>query len=93
MNTITNDHGQSVLAVGAPGSIERVKVEYPKLIARLNTLYHEACDSPGRAVDEAVQMIRDAGITSYLETNSLLAASDYSLERSGSVTALVMGVA
>ncbi len=35
MNTLINDLGEEVTAVGAPGSIERVKVEYPNLIQAL----------------------------------------------------------
>ncbi len=34
-NHIVNDRGETVLAVGAPGSIERLKVEHPKLISEL----------------------------------------------------------
>ena len=36
MNVIKNDFGDWVEAVGCPGSIERMKVEYPKLISELN---------------------------------------------------------
>ena len=35
MNYITNDKGESVIAVGAPGSIARVKAKYPALIYRV----------------------------------------------------------
>ena len=93
MNHVTDDYGRSVVAVGAPGGIERVKVERPKLIERLNSLYFQSYGSPGRAVDEAVDMIRAAGIRSELETVSLLKASHYGEERPGSVTDLVCSIA
>lgn len=34
-NHILNDRNQTVLAVGAPGSVERAKCEHPALIERL----------------------------------------------------------
>lgn len=89
-NSIKNDRGVFVCAVGAPGSIERVKLEYPDLIDRLNLLYYQSFDAYGRAVDKAIQLIRDAGIKSELETRSLLSASAYSLEPDGSVTKLLI---
>jgi len=89
MNHVIDDYGRIVVAVGAPGSIERAKVERPKLIDRLNSLYFQAYDFPGRAVDCAVEMIRAAGIRSELETASILKASAYGEERPGSVTDLV----
>ncbi len=92
MNQTKNDSGQWVDAVGAPASVERVKVEYPALIDRINSLYFQSCGSPGRAVDEAVQMIRDAGIKGTLETRSVLLASAYSQEGPGSVTQLVSSI-
>lgn len=39
MNTVTNDKGETVLAVGAPGSLERVKVEWPALINKIKNVY------------------------------------------------------
>jgi hypothetical protein len=92
VNKVKDDFGQWVEAVGAPASVERVKVERPKLLDRINNLYFQAFDSPGRAVDEALRMIRDAGIRSELETRSLLSASAYSQEGPGSVTQLVMSM-
>jgi hypothetical protein len=72
VNHVTNDKGVSVIAVGAPGSLARVKVEYPRLIERLNALYN------GEAkLDVAIEEIRSKGITSELETNSLIEASHY----------------
>jgi hypothetical protein len=93
MNHVTDDYGRTAVAVGAPGSIERAKIERPKLIDRLNSLYFQAYDSPGRAVDCAVEMIRAAGIRSELETASILKASAYGEERPGSVTDLVCSIA
>ena len=93
MNHTTNDYGQSVIAVGAPGSIERAKVERPRLIERLNGLYFNAYESPGRAVDEAVEMIRAEGITDERETATLLKVSHYGEEQPGSVTDLVCRIA
>ena len=93
MNHVTDDYGRIVVSVGAPGSIERVKVERPKLIDRLNSLYFQAYNSPGRAVDCAVEMIRAAGIRSELETASVLKASHYGEEIPGSVTDLVCSFA
>ena len=93
MNHAVDDYGRTVISVGAPGSIERVKVERPKLIDRLNSLYYQAYESHGKAVDEAVEMIRAAGIRSELETASVLLASNYGEEMQGSVTALVCSLA
>jgi hypothetical protein len=31
-NHVTNDRGENVVAIGAPGSLERVKCERPELI-------------------------------------------------------------
>lgn len=93
MNHVTNDYGKTVPAVGAPGSIERVKVERPKLIDQLNSLYFRAYESPGRAVDEAVEMVRAAGIRSELEAMSVLKASHYGEEKPGGVTDIVLSLA
>lgn len=92
MNYTEDDYGRRVVAVGAPGSIERMRCERPQLIDRLNSLYWQAHESPGRAVDEALALIRRAGVDNPLETNSILLASDYSLESNGTVTALLLAV-
>lgn len=97
VNHITNDKGEDVIAVGAPGSFERIKAEHPKLIERLNYIYWSARadGSPGRRIDEAIKEIREAGIEDGRTTNLLLLASDYSLdkERDGlSVFDLVIAV-
>ncbi len=77
MNHIINDYGQTVIAVGAPGSIARVTVEYPKLINRLNSLWLSSYSTSTRCIDEAIEMIRNEGINSTLETNSILQVSHY----------------
>lgn len=92
MNKVKNDRGEWVTAVGAPGSLERVKVERPTLIERLDSLYWMSHECHGKCVDEAIELIRANGIRSELETRSLLMASAYSLENDGSVTKLVMSI-
>lgn len=77
MNHITNDRGETVIAVGAPASVARVQVERPRLIERLNSIFFQECDSPARALDEAIEAIRAEGIKSPLETSSLLKASHF----------------
>jgi len=90
MNYTENDRGEMVIAEGSPGSEKRMSVESPALIQRLNDLWMARHGSPGRGVDEAIEMIRKAGIQGALETSSLLACSYYGKERKGSVTDLVM---
>jgi hypothetical protein len=82
MNYVVNDLGKSVIAVGAPGSIMRARVERPNLLQRLNVHYWDAKAHclPGAGIDGALELIRQAGVNSSLETNSILAASDYSEE-------------
>jgi hypothetical protein len=90
MNYVTDDWGRSVPAIGAPGSVARVACERPKLLGQLNALYFQSHDSPGRAVDEALELIRKNGISSAMETASLLKASNYGSEGEGSVTSMVL---
>jgi len=93
MNHIINDKNESVIAIGAPGSFERVKVEFPALIEKLNNLYWACYECYGHSVDEAVEIIRTAGIKNPMETNNLLLASDYSQDvGKGSATDLVLVV-
>ena len=35
MNHTTNDRGETVIAVGAPGSVARIRVEHPVLLERI----------------------------------------------------------
>jgi hypothetical protein len=81
VNYVKNDLGENVLAVGAPGSIARVKQEYPKLISELNNLYWIAQEDYGQGIDQAVELIRNAGIKGSLETNSILEASRYGMTK------------
>lgn len=39
MNYIKNDKGEMVIAVGAPGSLARLRCQYPKLRERVNVLW------------------------------------------------------
>ena len=94
MRYLTDDYGRSVISVGAPGSIERAKAQYPRLIDRINSLYWQAEGCPGRGVDEALDMIRADGIKNGLETNSILLSTMYK-EQCGkwSVTDLIIAAA
>jgi hypothetical protein len=64
---IVNDAGEIVHAVGATGSLESVKVEYPRLIAKLR----------GKSDAEALQILREHGPFSPLATQSLLEAAGF----------------
>lgn len=88
MNYVTDDYGRSVISVGAPGSIERIKCERPKLLARVNSQWDT--ELYGHGIDYALKEIRDAGISDPSETTTILKASYFALERPGSVTDLVM---
>lgn len=92
VNHVVNDKGETVIAIGAPGSVARAKVQWPALIENLNRLYASAYESHGRAVDEAIEMIRAAGVKGRMETDSILMASDYSNETPGSITSLVRSI-
>lgn len=72
MNHLFNDRGQRVIAVGAPGSRERVKCEYPALIEELTALR-----ARGKGTESAIRMIRRAGARGMLEYESLLAEAGY----------------
>jgi len=72
VNSVKNDRGEYVIAIGAPGSIARVKVEYPKLIDRINSLWNQQAGQ-----DEAIEAIRDAGIKDRMTTTHLMEASHY----------------
>lgn len=77
MNYVINDRGQPVIAVGAPGSVERVTVERPELLERLNKLRIQAYGSPGHGLDAAIELIRAVGVRSEMETSALVQASNY----------------
>lgn len=72
-NYTLNDKGQEVLAIGAPGSIVRVQVEYPSLIEKINSFWFQFAEGNYRqGIPEVIDMIREAGITSHLETESII---------------------
>ena len=67
-----NDKGQSVLSIGAPGSPARVRVQYPALIERLNSVHVQE----GNLAD-CIDEIRRAGITDNMTTRSLIEVSRF----------------
>jgi len=89
MNHVTNDRGATVLAVGAPNSIARIQTAYPELIDRLNALFDQAYECYGKALDEAIGLIRAANIRDERETLNILEASHYGTMTDGSVMGLV----
>jgi len=66
-NYITNDRGETVIAVGAPASRARVEVEYPVLIGEIDELYALGADYL-----EAERLIRGRGITSEYEIQAIM---------------------
>ena len=71
-NHVKNDFGKDVQAIGAPGSEDRVKVEYPNLISKINNIYFM---TEGKRQDEAIELIRESGIRDRLTTTSLMNVS------------------
>ena len=67
MNHITNDKGELVIAIGAPGSIARAEVEHPLKIETINEMYAQGAEK-----EEAIQFLIDNGIKSQLERDSIL---------------------
>lgn len=65
MSTIKNDRCETVLAIGAPGSIERVKVQYPSLIQKIQN-----CRSIYKMHEQA--LLRDAKISDEMTRQSIL---------------------
>ena len=63
-----------------------------EIVDRLNEIFWENYDGPGRGVDQAIEEIRIRGIADYEKTGQLLKASCYGKERPGSVTSLVLAV-
>jgi len=92
MNHIVDDRGATVLAIGAPNSIARIQVTYPELIGRLNALFDQAYECPGKALDEALGLIRASNIRDERETLNILEASQYGTMTDGSVMGLVRRV-
>jgi hypothetical protein len=48
VNYLTNDRGETVIAVGAPGSVERARVEWPAIIEYLDN----GCFDPGVSYED-----------------------------------------
>lgn len=92
MNYIENDKGEIVIAVGEPGSPKRMETQYPKLIHSLNYLHESSYDVAGRAIDKAVEMIRDAGVSDYKDTSTILSLTRYGKEPGGSVASMVIRI-
>lgn len=72
MNCLFNDRGQRVIAVGAPGSRERVKCEWPALLDEL-----QALRARGKGTESALRQIRAAGARGMVEYESLLLEAGY----------------
>ena len=72
MNSLFNDRGVRVVAVGAPGSRERVRCEYPALIAEL-----QERRGKGKTAAAALGAIRKAGVRGITEYESLLLEAGY----------------
>jgi hypothetical protein len=66
VNHVQNDKGEHVIAVGAPGSVARVKVEFPALLEAI----------AGDDDEDALVEIKRRGITAPLEIESLLSARE-----------------
>lgn len=66
-NHITNDAGELVIAIGAPGSIARAEVEYPNKIAAIDEMY-----ARGGERDEAIKFLKESGINSEMERESIM---------------------
>lgn len=82
MNYVVNDLGKAVVAIGAPGSVQRVAVERPALIISLN--FYALCGFPTKDGDfdpfpeeAAIELIKQHGITSALEIESILQNTYY----------------
>ena len=75
MNHVRNDRGQLVTAVGAPGSEERLRCEYPALIERLTLAKQE-----GKSAIVARRAIRREGIQTMLEIQTMLILLGYDPE-------------
>lgn len=74
MNYVVNDRGDLVPAIGAPASIERMVVERPALIQKVNTMENVAL---------ALTLIKASGVSCTLEAESILMASKHRHEIEG----------
>ena len=89
MNHITNDFGVDVIAVGAPGSIARMRCQWPSLLNSINAMFFD--EGPGRNIDDALEAIKYVGVPKE-DWNAVLIASYYGTEGPGTVTELVLRV-
>lgn len=76
MNKVRNDRGEWVTAIGAPGSLERIKVERPVLIAKIR---HYAAQLQAAGVspmtEGLMRTIANAeGVNAEIEVRALLRA-------------------
>jgi hypothetical protein len=93
MNHVLNDRGETVIAVGAPGSVERARCEYPHLIEDLDVLRPQELDGDrfrrsdsstiiaqtlfDRGILPKVEPFRQPGYSSRLECSSVLEAAGF----------------
>lgn len=71
MSHLRNDLGKRVIAVGAPGSVERARCDWPGLISRLDDAF-DACQSR----ETALAMIR-SHVEDGHEIHAILDASKF----------------
>ena len=74
MNHLTNDYGKLVISAGAPGSVVRVRVQYPRLIDRISFLHMHGFCFHAYVDDEIIQAMIDSGVDSKLEAKSIVQA-------------------
>jgi len=70
MNYLINDLGVNVIAEGAPGSLARIRCQFPGLISRLQL----------RDIDQTAQEMIRAGIESKMEAENLVWAVSEQLD-------------
>jgi hypothetical protein len=81
MNHVINDRGETVIAVGAPGSLARARCERPGLIEQLGVMRgSEEIEGKLGAADSCVVLatrLHGEGIISPLESSAVLTAAGY----------------
>jgi hypothetical protein len=70
MNTIKNDRGETVYAVGAPGSAARALCQYPALLEKVHSLRLAFAN-----YEEVVAALREAGVVEAYEIRAVVEAS------------------
>ena len=92
MDHILNDRGETVLAVGKPGSVERAQCERPEFLKRLMDYRNEqaAKGSATPKLDEeatvyVAQSLHEQGIVAEDEAISLLSAAGFQKDVEGDV--------